>query len=383
MKAVLTTWAGYLSAAAIATYFAVLLPLRPHPAQGMTVGKLLDHWNRWDAYVFYLPIVKHGYTKPIDATFFPGYPAIVHVLWTLTGKQHLVADALAISALGLLLALFGLAALARQLNIPTPLVLLLTLTASPVAFFLVAPYPTSLLLAILVWSLYFARRTTWTYHWYAAAGLALLAPLVHLTGLALWPALVVEFIVQHRGKMRELLTILQGAVVLFSAPVGLGIWCAYTSVRYHDPLAWLHQEQVFGHIHVWPWQTIWLLWQDWQHYPSFSYGQARLLIDALPLMLSALLFAWAISSRSLPASFYVLWALLLYATIASPVVGMQIDDAILSAGRYLLPAVPATLFLAMKAKEPRYQTGLLLCVALCSVLQVVCLGIYLNGGWIV
>lgn len=405
MRVVITAWIGYLSAAAITTYFAVLLALNGHETQQMTWRALADHWNRFDAHTFYLPIAEHGYTRLADAGFFPLYPALVHILWIPTGSKHLVGAALTISILGALAALAGVAALARQMNIPTPLVLLLTMTASSVTFFLLAPYPTSLLVACLSWSLYCARAG----NWYEAAGIAFFAPLIHATGLVLWPALLVEFIWQHRQNWRTInrLTLgAQAAFVLLTVPDGLGLWCWYCQIKWHDPLAWLHtQQHIFGHVISWPWQIVGLLIQAWQRYPTISYGQARLLVDLLPLLLSLSLFIWAAIERlqivirnsqklsrifttnlyheSLPLSYYVLWALLLYLTIAAPVVGTRFDDTIIGAGRYLLAAVPCTLFLAMKAKEPRYQTGLFLFVAISAALQVVFLSSYLTGGWIV
>lgn len=386
MRHVVTAWTTYLAAAATITYFAVLLPLRDTPLREITWRALAHRWESWDSSLFYLPIASHGYTKPVEANFFPGYPLLVRGLWLLCGKQHLLGCALTISIAAFLAALFGVAALAQQMRIPTGWALLVLLTASPVAWFLVAPYPTSLLLAFVVWVLYFAGKTDWPYHWQAATALAFFAPLVHPTAIVLWPTLIVEFIWQHRRSWRNWYTLLQGSSALLCVPAGLGLWCAYCAQRFHDPLAWLHsQRHYFGHVFMWPWQAIGLLWRDWQRIPTPSYTQARLLVDLLPIIFSLVVFAWALRSRSLPISWYVLWGLLIYLTIASPTsgAGIQVIDPIVSAGRYLLPAVPSTLFLARAAKEPRIQTWLSFLLTIGVVLQVVTLSFYLTGGWIV
>jgi hypothetical protein len=82
-----------------------------------------------------------------------------------------------------------------------------------------------------------------------------------------------------------------------------------------------------------------------------------------------------------PASFLVLWAVLLYLCIALPVVGTEFPDTIVSAGRYLLVAVPVPLVLS--AAAARYRRVLQSLVYLGVIMQVVFCVSYLSHLWIV
>jgi hypothetical protein len=405
-------WLGCMIGLAVLTYFAVLLPIgntapyHPIAFALVTWRHLADAWNNGDGLIFYLPLAVHGYqnathAESIQANFFPLYPGMVHVVWLLTGKRHLVGSGLAVADLGALATITGLAFLARlegATRLQMQRVLIIAIIAQPLAFFLFAPYPTSWLVACVTWSLFAARSRSWA----VAALLAAVACLLHPTGVVLWPALLVEFASQHRWRLGTALQwlphphiTLQGAIVAFqfacvvvSVPDGIGLYAAYCQRVYGDSLAFLHtQEHWFQHTVRWPWQTIQLVIRNFQQMPTTSYGQARLLVDLVPWLFSIAVLVYALYQRHrglmpIPTSFLVLWTVLIALSLILPVVGTLFPDVIVAAGRYLLVAVPVPLVLAFAADRHPHALQLALYIGL--ILQVILCSMYLvTGSWIV
>jgi hypothetical protein len=334
------------------------------------------------------------------------------MVWAFFGRRYPLGSDLAVSLLGALAAILGLAFLARGEGASREQmqrVLVYGFLASPLAFFLFAPYPAGWLVATVAGSLTFARMRTWRHHWYMASTLALFAVLLHPTGIVLWPALLVEFAGQHRWSVQRMVHFLRNwrslrslrrrpsatsivtgyqlLWVIVAVPYGLGIYAVICQAIYHDPLAFLRtQSEWFGHSARWPWDSLHLLLRELLRAPTPSYGQARLLVDLVPWLFSLALLAWTIWQRHrgfllVPTSFLVLWAFLLYLCIALPVVGTQFPDTIVSAGRYLLVAIPVPLVLS--AAADRYPRVLQSLVYLGVIMQVVFCVSYLSHLWIV
>src|SRR5262249_36793085 len=69
-------------------------------------------WRLWDGW-FYEGIAQHGYVHPIEATFFPLYPILVHSVAVITGGNYLAGEVI-VSEAGSLLAYLGVTLLARH-----------------------------------------------------------------------------------------------------------------------------------------------------------------------------------------------------------------------------------------------------------------------------
>lgn len=135
----------------------------------------LGVWMRFDT-IWYLHIAQHGYDRPDSVVFFPLYPWLVRLVSLVTG-QSLVA-ALLVSTLAAFFLFWGFQRL-LLLDLPRDTVTraLALYAVWPTAFVFFSGYAESLVVALIVWSMYFARRGWW---WWSglAGGFAALAKAV-------------------------------------------------------------------------------------------------------------------------------------------------------------------------------------------------------------
>jgi len=119
---------------------------------------LLGIWERFDT-LWYLRIAEHGYDLPQAVVFYPLYPGIIRGL---SGLVSPMAAALSISAAAAFFYFWGLLRLARS-EFPNaqPLRAVMLAAAWPASFFLFAGYTEALALALIVWSVGWARDERW------------------------------------------------------------------------------------------------------------------------------------------------------------------------------------------------------------------------------
>lgn len=170
----------------------------------------LGVWERFDT-LWYVHISQYGYDRPRAVVFFPLYPILIRSLSPLFSP--LVA-ALLISTVATFFALWGFQKLFR-LDLPEELVnrALMIFALWPSAFILFAGYPESLLIALLIWALYFARFE----RWWLAGLLGLLAGLTKAVGVFVFVPLIVLAWKQKRNLPLALLPLL--SLPIFSAVV--------------------------------------------------------------------------------------------------------------------------------------------------------------------
>ena len=138
---------------------------------------LLGIWERFDT-LWYLEIARHGYERAASVVFYPLYPLLIRA-GTALGAPPLAA-ALAISTFSATLLFWGLLELlALDLPEDTTRRAALLLAAWPGSFIFFAAYPESLVLALTIWSILFARRGVW----WAAGITGLLAGLAKAAGV--------------------------------------------------------------------------------------------------------------------------------------------------------------------------------------------------------
>jgi len=177
---------------ALVLSFSAWLVLQNQPAD------LLSLWNRWDA-PHYVDIAKYGYTAVGEQRFFivflPLFPLFIK-LFALAIPSYKLA-ALLVSNLASALASVYLFKLARlDLSESAALRSVFYFCIFPTAYFLIAGYSESLFLLLAISCIYYARTRRWT-----LAGLAgMLATATRLTGLALVPALICEFLQQQQKQ---------------------------------------------------------------------------------------------------------------------------------------------------------------------------------------
>jgi hypothetical protein len=221
----------------------------------VSYADLVRPFGSWDG-ESYRAIAEHGYPGgPLDLTpghpghlwaFLPGYPML------LRAAMVVIPDAttagLLVSAACELIALVFLAKLVlheRHGDTTAAQTSAWLLVLYPYAVFLTAVYTESPFLAAATASLYFMRRGD---HIHASV-LAAVAVCFRITGLALVPALLVEYLLRRR--LRPDARVL--ACALPFVPLLLYAWYAHATTG--DTLAYWHVEQSasFNRMTAWPW----------------------------------------------------------------------------------------------------------------------------------
>jgi len=145
-------------------------------------------WANFDGR-HYIDIATKGYTGS-NFAFFPLYPLLINLVSHL-GLSPIYAGLL-ISNLALVLSLYFLTKITST-DKTESLVLLLFF---PLSFFFSSVYGDSIFLLFTLAGFYFAKSGRWL----VSAGFAFLATLTRFTGVALIPALALEWWLQNKGK---------------------------------------------------------------------------------------------------------------------------------------------------------------------------------------
>lgn len=175
---------------------------------GKTLSEELSSWDgSW-----YLSIAEHGYTSAdlVDAAgnsgntvlaFFPGYPALVAGLSTITRLPVFASGVVVNIAAGVVTA-YGLVALAERIGMSRrgALVFLALVAAAPMSIVLSMTYPTAVLTALMAWALVAVLDQRWI-----TAGLAAgVAGLVQVNAVAIIVAVMCAAVIEvwHRRTWR-------------------------------------------------------------------------------------------------------------------------------------------------------------------------------------
>ena len=175
----------YGAVAALVAPFLVLDPARisaaftedliqrgPHPWLYAFAGV----WQRFDT-LLYIYVARHGYNGQWITVMYPLYPALIRVCSLLTRSD--LASALLLATISAFFLIWGALVLLELDYTPRVAVRSVVLWVMwPTAFILLSGYAEPMLLALTVWSIYFARKANWT----AAGATAFLAGLSKALG---------------------------------------------------------------------------------------------------------------------------------------------------------------------------------------------------------
>ena len=162
--------------------------------------RLFGVWERFDT-LWYVNIAEHGYDRAEAIVFYPLYPLLIRIL-SIPLRQPLAA-ALLISTVASFFMFWGFQKL-LALDLPEEAVqrAMLLYAVWPASFTLFAGYPDSMMIALILWSIYAARHDRW---WTAgilgffaglskAAGNVVIIPLILIAwrerNWRAWPALI-------------------------------------------------------------------------------------------------------------------------------------------------------------------------------------------------
>jgi hypothetical protein len=247
---------------------AVLVPMATLWARSTGVGvppasAFLGPFAQWDG-AAYAQIAANGFpTGPLQLgpgtlgylwARSPGYPLLVHLAMYVI-PQTVVAG-IVVSAVGELVALIFLAKLVlhERGDEASASFACWALAVFPYAFYLTAVYTESAFLAAAIACLYYMRRGKEG----PAALAAGCAMFIHITGVALLPALIVDHLVRRRGRPGR------GLLVILASLLSPLLWVAYAWRLTGDPLAYVHAAEgpSFNRVLAWPWTGAYTTWTN-------------------------------------------------------------------------------------------------------------------------
>ena len=237
--------------ALILTGYVALTLFPAHPVeswQGLAFpdNNWIDGFVRWDSFWYESIVDAHPRFVPeylSNANFFPFY---AWVAWMVSLPLRLWLDlepaffigGLIVSSASFFLGLAAVERLTTRLagaDVSSRTVWLIAVF--PFSFFFTAVYADALYFCLCAWSLTFAYQRRWP----LACALAAMASMTRIPGLALFPALGLEYLRQSDFRLESLR---RAPVYLAILAIGPLIIASYFYWRYDDPLAFLHARQL-------------------------------------------------------------------------------------------------------------------------------------------
>jgi hypothetical protein len=289
-------------------------------------------WDRFDT-LWYLHIAAHGYDRAAATVFYPLYPLLIRCLAWLWVEPTVAA--LIVSTISTFFLLWGLQKLA-QLDWPGTEVWAMALfTIWPASFIFMAGYPDSLVIALVVWSVYSARKD----RWWLAGCLACVAGLTKAAGVLAAVPLAVLLLRNRRWNRIPALAL---------APIGVIGYTIWLKLDGFPPASEVYATYWSTQVAM-PWRTF------LDAFPPVLQGDWL-----IGLNLAALLFSLAalVTAKDLPLDYTLFSAACLTLFLTK-----HTDPILQSTPRYILLAFPV--FLSWARWIKRRTSGLLILMLLC------------------
>jgi hypothetical protein len=206
---------------------------------------VIDGFVRWDSMWYEAIVNPNPRFLPAghsSANFFPFYSwvswlASLPLRAMLDHERAFYVAGIVVSLAAFLLGLKAVARLATQLAGAGVAVRAVWLIAVfPFSFFFSTVYADALYFCLAAWALTCAYEGRWR----VACALAAMASMTRIPGLALFPAIVLEYLRRHDFDVRSLAKEIPSWLILAAGPIIIG---AYYEWRYGDPLAFLYARQ--------------------------------------------------------------------------------------------------------------------------------------------
>jgi hypothetical protein len=177
---------------------------------------LLGVWERFDT-LWYMQISRHGYDSPAATVFYPLYPGLIRAISFIT-HSYLAAALMITTGASFFLFWGALRLFELDYSADTALRAVLLWVVWPASFAFFAGYPDSLLCALTVWAIYFARLSRWL----PAGALGLLAGCAKAVGcFTALPLLWIAWKRRERGGLFAAVVCVTG-VACYEAWLALG-----------------------------------------------------------------------------------------------------------------------------------------------------------------
>jgi len=191
-------------------------------------------WLNFDG-EHYLSLARIGY-QPLTYFYFPVFPLLIRFVADILVEAQKVFSGLIVSNISFLLALIGLWKLVlldfKKVVAKMTIILMLLF---PTSFYFGSYYTESTFLALTIWSFYLVR----TNKWFSSGFLASIATVTRVIGVALFPALMVEYWGEKKKSFKKLLSIVL-------VPLGIVLYMAYLKIKTGDPFEFLNSVSIFG-----------------------------------------------------------------------------------------------------------------------------------------
>jgi hypothetical protein len=345
----------------VATGFLALTLFPAHPVEswmGLAFPghNWIDGWVRWDSFWYeslvdaqqrYLP------AQMSNANFFPFYSWLSWIaslpFRALLDREHaFYAGALLVSSASFVAGLKAVDRLATALvgkDVANRTVWLIAVF--PFSFFFTAVYADALYFCLCAWSLTLAYER----RWHSACLLAALASMTRIPGIALFPALGLEYLRQNDFQIASVKRSIPLILILLIGPIVIG---SYYQLRYGHPLEFLHARQAgwnrasgfagyardFGYFFERP------------IFPCSGIGECikefaptRTLLGVIYLALIPASIALSVSAAPILGVGLTTWTLLSIA--------MALPNGFDGVGRFTLVLFPIFIALAMRLKDRR------------------------------
>jgi Gpi18-like mannosyltransferase len=327
---------------------------------------LLSIWNKWDS-PSYLDIAENGYRGFGDEmwvriVFFPFYPFLIRIFAFILQSYKL--SALVVSNVAYAVACFYLYRLVlKRYGDEAAIRSVFFMSIFPTAYFFHAGYTESLFLALTIASFYYAGENRWL----LAGIFGMLASATRMTGVLLFPALLIEYMFQIEYRIKR---IKLNSLFLLLILIGFVAYLVINYITFDNPFAFLDAQREYWHKTASPpWKGImgawdYIRWKDADAAYRLMIGWAELLFSIFGLLCAI----WAFIR--LRAS-YGVFVLLTWAAATS-------TSFMLSMPRYALSLFPIFILLALIARRSEIYY-------IITVVFLLFYGLFLitfaQGGW--
>jgi len=205
----------------------------------------IDGFVRWDSFWYQAIVDPHPRFLPVGYSHANFFPLYAWVSWIAALPFRLFLDfehaffigGLMVSSIAFLLGLKAVERIAVRLAGEEAANRTMWLIALfPFSFFFTAVYADALYFCLCAWSLALALER----RWYGACAIAVFASLTRIPGIALFPALGLEYLRQHGWRIGPPRKALICAAILALAPIAIA---SYFELRYGHPLEFVRARQ--------------------------------------------------------------------------------------------------------------------------------------------
>jgi len=205
----------------------------------------IDGFVRWDSFWYQAIVDPHPRFLPVGYSHANFFPLYAWVSWIaalpfrpfLDFEHAFFIGGLMVSSIAFLLGLKAVERIAVRLAGEEAANRTMWLIALfPFSFFFTAVYADALYFCLCAWSLALALER----RWYGACAIAVFASLTRIPGIALFPALGLEYLRQHGWRIGPPRKALICAAILALAPIAIA---SYFELRYGHPLEFVRARQ--------------------------------------------------------------------------------------------------------------------------------------------